>query len=317
MTRTTAPHAEQGLASPSPSRGEGWGGGETPATLAHWLNGASAKLQAALNLTRREARLEAQCLAAHGLKVARAWLIAHDDHCLSPRQYEDLQGLLQRRLDGEPIAYILGRRAFYDLELVVTPAVLIPRPETELLVEAALARLSPKTPCRILDLGTGSGAIALALAYQRPQAQVTAVDRCAQALAVARANAQRLSLNNVRFLQSNWYAGLDAERFDLIVANPPYVAEDDPHLRQGDLRFEPPEALRAGPDGLADIRAIVASAPEHLRPGGWLLLEHGHDQATACQALLTAAGFETIFTLADLAGLPRVSGGRWPARVAT
>lgn len=298
------------------TRSGGRGGGATPATLADWLNAATARLQAALDLTRREARLEAQLLAAHGLGVARPWLIAHDDHRLSPRQHEDLEGLLERRLGGEPMAYILGRRAFYDLELAVTPAVLIPRPETELLVEAALARLPADASCRILDLGTGSGAIALALARQRPQALITAVDRSAEALAVARANARRLDLGNVRFVQGDWYTGLAGQVFDLIVANPPYVADDDPHLRQGDVRFEPAQALRAGADGLADIRAIVAGAPEHLRPGGWLLLEHGHDQAAACQRLLAAAGFEAVFTLSDLAGLPRVSGGRLPGHSA-
>lgn len=292
------------------------GRGETPTTLAAWLSAATTGLQAALDLTRREARLEAQLLAAHGLGVARPWLIAHDDHGLSPRQQADLEGLLQRRLGGEPMAHILGRRAFYDLELTVTPAVLIPRPETELLVEAALERLQPEAPCRLLDLGTGSGAIALALARHRTQALITAVDRSAEALAVARANAERLGLPHVRFVLSDWYAALAGEVFDLIVANPPYVAEDDPHLQRGDVRFEPTQALRAGPDGLAAIRVIVAGAPAHLRPGGWLLLEHGHDQTAACQALLAAAGFEAVFTLSDLAGLPRVSGGRLPGHSA-
>lgn len=324
MSKVSELSVVPGLTAPSPSRGEslprtrsgGWGGGESPATLADWLNAATAGLQAALDITRREARLEAQLLAAHGLGVARPWLIAHDDYGLSPRQHEDLEGLLQRRVGGEPMAYILGRRAFYDLELAVTPDVLIPRPETERLVEAALERLPPAAPSRLLDLGTGSGAIALVLARQRPQAQVTAVDRSAPALAVARANAQRLGLPRVRFVLSDWYAGIEGEVFDLIVANPPYVAGDDPHLQRGDVRFEPAGALRAGADGLAAIRVIVAGGPAHLRPGGWLLLEHGHDQAAACQALLAAAGFEAVFTLSDLAGLPRVSGGRLPGQAA-
>ncbi len=308
--------AAPGCAAPSPSRGTGWGGGETPTTLADWLSAATTGLQAALDLTRREARLEAQLLTGHGLGVDRPWLIAHDDHRLRPRQQEDLLLLLARRLGGEPMAYILGRRAFYDLELAVTPAVLIPRPETELLVEAALERLQPEAPCRLLDLGTGSGAIALALARHRTEALITAVDRSAEALAVARANARRLGLGHVRFVLSDWYAALAGEVFDLIVANPPYVAEDDPHLQRGDVRFEPAQALRAGPDGLAAIRVIVAGAPAHLRPGGWLLLEHGHDQAAASQTLLAAAGFEAVFTLSDLAGLPRVSGGRLPGHAA-
>lgn len=288
---------------PSPGRGGGL-------TVAAWLSAASDRLKTALGLDRRESRLEAQLLAAHGLSVSRSWLIAHDDQRLCPRRHADLEELLERRLGGEPMAYILGRRAFYDLELEITPAVLIPRPETELLVEAALERTPPYS--RLLDLGTGSGAIALVLACQRPQASVTAVDCSPEALAVARANAQRLGLSNVNFRLSDWYAALKGEVFDLIVANPPYVAEDDPHLKRGDVRFEPAVALQAGPDGLAAIRRIVAGAPQHLAPGGWLLLEHGHDQAKACQALLAAVGFEAIFTLADLAGLPRVTGGCLP-----
>jgi len=315
MTRTTATRGEH--VSTSPPRAEGWDEREPPATLADWLRAATVQLQAPLDLTRREARLEAQLLAAHGLGVARAWLIAHDDHRLSLPQREALEGLLQRRLSGEPIAYILGRRAFYDLELEVTPEVLIPRPETELLVEAALERLPAERPARVLDLGTGSGAIALALAHRRPQAQVLAVDRSAQALDVARANARRLGLHHIHFVLSDWYTGIEGEVFDMIVANPPYVAEGDPHLLRGDVRFEPAVALRAGADGLAAIRVIIAGAPKHLRPGGWLLLEHGHEQAADCRALLAAAGFVADFTLADLAGLPRLSGGHWTGPPAT
>lgn len=291
-------------------RAEASRAGGTP--LRAWLDAASGRLRQALPLDRREARLEAQLLAAHALGVTRAWLVAHDDQPIDARQHAALDALLQRRLHGEPIAYILGRREFYGLELMVSPAVLIPRPETELLVELALARLPPERPCRILDLGTGSGAIALALARQRPRAEVVGVDRSPAALAVAQANARRLGLAQVRLVQGDWYDGLGSEVFDLIAANPPYVAAGDPHLAQGDLRFEPPEALRAGPDGLDALRRIVAGAPAHLVAGGWLLLEHGHDQAAACQALLSQAGLAEVGTWPDLAGLPRVSGGRRP-----
>lgn len=313
MTRTTATCAAHGLASPSPSRGEGRGGGETQATLADWLSAATAGMQSTMGLDRREARLEAQLLAVHALDVARPWLIAHADHRLGPQQQDDLHALLARRMTGEPIAYILGRREFYGLDLAVTPAVLIPRPDTETLVEAALARLPAEHPVRVLDLGTGSGAVALTLARHRPRADILAVDRSPEALAVARDNGRRLGLHNVRFMQSDWYARIGVKKFDMIVSNPPYVADSDPHLARGDLRFEPLIALSAGADGLEAIRTIVAGAPARLESGGWLLFEHGHDQAEVCRTLLTAAGFEAPFTLPDLAGRPRVTGGRWPA----
>lgn len=290
---------------------------ETGVPLAVWLTMATARLQSALGLDRPTARLEAQLLAAHALDVARSWLIAHADHPLGARQQDDLHALLRRRLTGEPIAYLLGRREFYGLDLAVTPAVLIPRPDTETLVEAALERLSAQRPVRVLDLGTGSGAIALALACHRPRAEILAVDSSAEALAVAKANARRLGLDNVRFLQSDWYARIGVKDFDMIVSNPPYVADGDPHLQQGDLCFEPAAALCAGTDGLDAIRSIVAGAPARLTPGGWLLLEHGHDQAEACRGLLAEAGFDAPFTLPDLAGRPRVSGARWPADACT
>ncbi|MCX7673103.1 MAG: peptide chain release factor N(5)-glutamine methyltransferase [Thiobacillaceae bacterium] len=273
---------------------------------------AAACLRQELGLDPDTARLEAQLLAAHALGVDRAWLVAHGEQAPDSGQHQTLTALLHRRRAGEPMAYLLGRREFYGMELHVSPAVLIPRPETELLVELALARLPTERPGRILDLGTGSGAIALALARARPLATIVAVDRSAAALAVARANAQRLAPARVDFVLGDWYAPLGDQDFDLIVANPPYVAADDPHLQQGDLRFEPREALAAGADGLDALRVIIAGAPAHLRAGGWLLVEHGHEQGAACCALLAQAGFEDIGTWTDLAGLPRVSGGALP-----
>jgi release factor glutamine methyltransferase len=216
--------------------------------------------------------------------------------------------LAERRRQGEPIAYILGRREFYGLEFALTRAVLIPRPETELLVELALARIPDKADVRVLDLGTGSGAIAVALAKKRPQARLTAVDVDYAALAVARANASRHGVS-VRFFCGDWFGALSGETFDLIVANPPYVAAGDPHLSTGDARFEPQRALVGGADGLDCIRAIVAKAGAHLRPGAWLLFEHGYDQAETCRALLAAQGYATVQSWPDLAGIQRVSGG--------
>jgi len=207
------------------------------------------------------------------------------------------------------VAYLLGVKEFYGLQLRVTPDVLIPRPETEELVEAALERLPQGETRKVLDLGTGSGCIAIAIARHRPAALVTAVDSSSPALALARENAAALDVE-VEFLQSDWFAALGRRRFDLISANPPYVAADDPHLHQGDLRFEPRPALAAGLDGLADLRCIVGAAPKHLRRGGWLLLEHGYDQAEACRDLLHNAGFGELVFRADIAGLLRIAGGR-------
>lgn len=297
-----------------PSADRPWqGGGLADAPLDDWLAEATVRLAGSLDLPRAEARLEAQILAAHALGVNRAWLVAHGRDRLTGAQAEAIAALIARRMAGEPVAYILGRREFYGLEFSVTPDVLIPRPETETLVEAALARLDDHRPWRVLDLGTGSGVIALTLAHHRPRAEITAVDRCPAALALARRNALALGLERVRLTQADWYPEGSVINFDMIVANPPYVAEGDPHLAQGDLRFEPRHALAAGPDGLDAIRAIVAHAPCYLRPGGWLLLEHGYDQAAACRALLTAAGFGALFTLEDLSGRPRVTGGRLAA----
>ena len=269
-----------------------------------------AALRAALALEMSEARIEVHMLLQAVLQVPRAWLLAHPEHVMSADDEKAYQTLLARRLAGEPMAHILGEREFYGLNLKVTPATLIPRPDTESLVEQALQRLPSGNGVRVLDLGTGAGAVALAIAYGRPQAEVVAVDASAAALAVAQENAQRLALANVRCLLSDWFAGVPDTAFDLIVSNPPYIPDADPHLTQGDLRFEPRSALASGADGLADIRRIVAQAGAYLKPGGWLLLEHGYDQALAVRGLLQAAGFAEVFSARDLGGIERVSGGR-------
>lgn len=253
--------------------------------------------------------LEARMLLGHALGKPRAWLIAHADEAAGAEAEQVYLALAQRRRQGEPIAYLLGEREFFGLEFRVAPAVLIPRPETELLVELALARIPADAAARVLDLGTGSGAIAVALAKQRPQARLTAVDVDYAALTIARANATRHKVG-VRFFCGDWFGALSGESFDLIVSNPPYVAAADPHLAMGDVRFEPQRALVGGADGLDCIRAIVAKAPAHLHPGAWLLIEHGYDQAAACRALLEARGFQEVQSWPDLAGITRVSGGR-------
>lgn len=273
-------------------------------------DGLAAAAQA---LAGGEARLEAEVLLLHVLGQPRAWLYAHADDELPSPQREAFEQLVQRRNAGEPVAYLTGTREFWSLALRVTDATLIPRADTERLVELALERLPPATPLRVADLGTGSGAIALAIASERPQARVVATDASAAALAVARQNAEFNKIPNVEFAEGSWLAAVAQRRFDLIVSNPPYIAADDAHLRQGDLRFEPHSALAAGADGLDDIRLIVAAAGPHLRDGAWLLLEHGFDQGGAVRALLEAAGFANVATWQDLCGLDRVSGGRWNA----
>lgn len=254
-------------------------------------------------------RLEAELLLVHVLDKPRSWLIAHADDELGAAQASAYAVLVQRRRDGEPVAYITGRRGFWTLELEVTPATLIPRPETELLVELALARMTPTS--RVVDLGTGSGAIALAVARECPTASVVATDASIEALAVAERNAARHGIRNVRFMHGDWLAPLAGERFELIVSNPPYIEADDPHLAQGDLRFEPASALASGTDGLDDIRRIVAQARDHLAPGGWLLMEHGWNQGTAVREVLSAAGYREVFTEQDLEQRDRISGGVW------
>jgi release factor glutamine methyltransferase len=260
-----------------------------------------------------EGRHEAELLLLHVLGRERGWLFAHATDLLEPATAEAFAALLQRRIAGEPVAYLLGRRGFWTLDLAVSPATLIPRPETERLVELALERLPEGVPLRIADLGTGSGAIALALASERPLAQIVATDMSGDAIAVAAGNARQHALANVAFRQGSWHAPLAGERFDLIASNPPYIASDDPHLAQGDLRFEPATALASGHDGLDDIRLIIADAPAHLLPGGWLLMEHGWDQGEAIRALLEGAGFVEVETALDLEQRDRVSLGRWPA----
>lgn len=282
-------------------------------TLQALLGQAQRRLAAILELPAGEARIEAQILLRHALgDVSRAWLISHDEQSLTAEEQSRFDSLLHRRLHGEPVAYILGGREFYGLQLTVTPDVLIPRPDTETLVEAALRHIPRHGPCRILDLGTGSGAIALAIAVNRPESTVTATDRSAAALAVAQDNARRLGAANLRLLRSNWFSALAGEAFDIIVSNPPYIATADPHLVQGDLRFEPADALEAGEDGLDDIRQIVAAAPAYLAQGGWLLLEHGYDQAEQVASLLKGTGFTEVGHAADLAGIQRVTLGKMP-----
>jgi len=257
-----------------------------------------------------EARGEAEMLLAHALGRSRTWLFTWPEHEPDAAQREQFERLVAARERGEPVAYLLGRRGFWTFDLQVTPAVLIPRPETELLVELALARLPMDVACNVADLGTGSGAIALAIAHERPRANVLATDASADALAVARANADRLGLRNVGFAQGSWCDALGAAVFDVIVSNPPYIAAADAHLAQGDLRFEPASALASGVDGLDAIRAIVAQAPAHLADGGWLLLEHGWEQATAVRALLEAAGYCEVGSARDHAGHERITFGR-------
>lgn len=253
---------------------------------------------------------EARLLLRHVLGRSSAWLEAHRDDAMESPAAAVFEALVTRRAAGEPIAYLTGLREFYGRDFAVTPAVLIPRPETELLVDLGRAAVAGRTAARILDLGTGSGCVAVTLALELPGAEVVAIDVSAAALAVAGANAARLGAR-VRFLESDWFAALgEDERFDLIVANPPYVAEGDPHLAEGDLRFEPQGALACGADGLAAIRRIAAAAPQYLAAGGRLWFEHGYDQGPASAALLHGAGYEDIEQQRDLAGIVRVSGGR-------
>ena len=255
---------------------------------------------------------DAELLLAHALGRPRGWLYAHADAAAAADDAARFEALLERRGHGEPVAYLCGRRGFWTLDLMVTPDTLVPRPETELLVELALRRLPVRGPVRIADLGTGSGAIALALAAERPDATVVATDASPAALAVAAANARAAGLGRVGFHAGDWFAALPGQRFDLVASNPPYIADGDPHLREGDLRFEPPAALSSGEDGLDAIRAIVAGAPAHLSPGGWLLLEHGWTQGAAVRALLQAAGLVEVSTHRDLEERDRVTLGRTP-----
>ena len=253
-------------------------------------------------------RLEAQLLAARGAGVRRSWLLAHETDEVGPEAAIAVSALHARRQRGEPLAYILGEREFFGLELAVSPDVLIPRPETELLVELARSHLPEGG--RLLDIGTGSGAIAVAIAHMRADARVWACDVSPAALEIARANAARHA-PGVHLLASDLFAALPGERFDVIASNPPYVASGDPHLAQGDLRFEPQLALVAGPDGMDVIRRIAAEARQHLDPGGVLVFEHGHDQGAASRDLLIALGYHSVNNYNDLSSIPRVCVGRW------
>ena len=275
-----------------------------------------------LQTSSESARADAEILLAHCLQKSRTYLFAYPETAVDSLTEASFRELLAERLRGVPIAHITGQREFWTLNLQVTPDTLIPRPETELLVETALSLLPAplageglgmggKGEASALDLGTGTGAIALAIASERPDVQVTACDFSAAALAVAQENAQVNSIHNVHFIQSDWFSALPAQRFDMIVSNPPYIEADDPHLTQGDVRFEPLTALASGQDGLDDIRHLIQTAPQWLVNGGWLLLEHGYNQGQAVTALLQAAGFTQVRCLPDLAGNDRVSRGQW------
>ncbi len=259
-------------------------------------------------------RLDAQLLLGHHLGQSRGWLIAHDDACLPVAEAQAFAADCQRRADDFPMAYLLGRREFHRLTLHITPDVLVPRPDTETLVGWGLERLNagPDASAQVLDLGTGSGAIALALAHSRPEDHVTATDLSAAALRVAKGNAQRLGLR-LEFRAGDWWQAVQGARFDLVLSNPPYIADNDPHLRA--LRHEPRLALCSGIDGMSAIRSIVAGAPRHLHHGAWLLLEHGWDQAAAVRAILAATGFAGIATRPDIEGRPRCTGGHWIGQI--
>ena len=276
-------------------------------------NTVQASLNAAiqaLRTTSESPRADAEILLAHCLGKSRTWLFTWADKTLESAVITAFQRLLAERLRGVPIAHLIGYREFWTLNLKVTPDTLIPRPETELLVETALS-LFPPTPAHVLDLGTGTGAIALSIASERPDCAVTACDFSAAALAVAQENAQSHGITNATFVQSDWFTALPAQRFALIVSNPPYIEAADPHLQQGDVRFEPLSALAAGSDGLDDIRQIIHYAPDWLAHTGWLLLEHGYNQGQAVTVLLQERGLQAVRCLRDLAGNERVSLGQW------
>ncbi|MEI7574711.1 MAG: peptide chain release factor N(5)-glutamine methyltransferase [Methylotenera sp.] len=267
---------------------------------------------ASTQLKTEAAAFEAQLLLQYVLGVNRAWLIAHEHDVLQPNIQVVFEALLNRRLAGEPMAYIMGDREFYGLDLLVTPDTLIPRPDTETLVEAALAKIPDSANQTILDLGTGTGAIALAVAKHRPKVNVVAVDASAAALEVAKKNAASLAITNVRLMLSDWFDALVGERFDLIVSNPPYIEQNDVHLTQGDVRFEPISALISGADGLDDIRHIVANCLIYLKPQGWLMIEHGYNQADLVADLMAEAGLVSIQTIKDFGGNNRVTIAKNP-----
>ncbi|EIX9031436.1 peptide chain release factor N(5)-glutamine methyltransferase [Klebsiella aerogenes] len=275
-------------------------------TFRQWLTQAIARLGAS-----DSPRRDAEILLGHVTGKARTWILAFDETVLTAEQLAELEALLARRLNGEPVAHLVGQREFWSLPLFVSPATLIPRPDTECLVEQALVRL-PQTACRILDLGTGTGAIALALASERADCKVTAVDFMPDAAALAARNAAHLALNNVTVLQSDWFSALKGQRFAMIVSNPPYIDETDPHLAEGDVRFEPRTALVAADQGLADLAHIIREGRQYLLPGGFMLLEHGWKQGEAVRALFNEAGYLDVETCRDYGDNERLTLGRWP-----
>lgn len=277
-----------------------------PTTIATLLKTAEARLTGLSD----SPRLDAEILLAHCLEVNRSHLRAWPEKAVDGDPLARFEGLLDRRFRGEPVAYLTGQREFWSIPLRVTPEVLVPRPETELLVELAIAHLPANTTARIADLGTGSGAIAIAIARECPHCKVVATDMAETALAVARWNAETLGLRNIELKLGHWFEALGDDRFDLILSNPPYIREDDPHLYQIDVRFEPPHALVSGKDGLDALRVLADGARHHLETGGWLLLEHGYDQGEAVRRLLHRAGFSAVETAADLAGQDRATFGR-------
>ena len=279
---------------------------DTGTTIGQLLDEATKRLSA----SRGGARLDAEVLLARILGKPRSHLYAWPEREVGPDELRDFRAILHRRLEGVPVAYLTGHREFWSLPLQVTPETLIPRPETETLVELALERIPPDTPWRIADLGTGTGAIALAISRERPLCRIIATDISGKALAIAASNAALLALYNMRFIQGNWLEALDRGTFDMILSNPPYIADSDPHLQRGDVAFEPRRALVSGADGLDDVRTIVRDARMALRPGGWLLLEHGHDQRRGVLELLRKHDYQSICGFSDAAGIDRVVAGR-------
>ncbi|MGY5956843.1 peptide chain release factor N(5)-glutamine methyltransferase [Kosakonia sp. BK9b] len=270
-----------------------------------WLREAISQLQAS-----ESPRRDAEILLGFVTGKARTYILAFGETQLTAGQQQQLKTLLARRVRGEPVAHLVGVREFWSLPLFVSPATLIPRPDTECLVEQALSRL-PAAPCRILDLGTGTGAIALALASERPDCEVVAVDVVPEAVALAQRNADNLGSGNITIRQSSWFSALSGETFSLIVSNPPYIDEQDPHLTQGDVRFEPLSALVAADHGLADLQCIIDDAPSHLLPGGWLLLEHGWQQGAAVRELFNQRGWQQVETCRDYGNNERLTLGQW------
>lgn len=270
----------------------------------HWLRQAAAQL-----IDSESPRRDVEILLGLVTGKARTFILAFGETVLTPTQLDELNALLARRAAGEPVAYLTGEREFWSLPLRVSPATLIPRPDTECVVEQALALL-PATPCHILDLGTGTGAIALALASERPDCQVLAVDKVSEAVELARRNARRLAITNIAIKQSDWFSALAGQRFALIVSNPPYVDRQDAHLKQGDVRFEPLSALVAPDAGFADLNILIGEARAYLEPGGWLVLEHGWQQGKAVRARFTQTGYSAVATGLDYGGNERLTVGQ-------